>query len=353
LRKLNHKIIKRLLVDEDFKNWVFDPNPYNSKRWNDWLSRNSSYEQEFNYARNIVLGMDFKNNIETPPQSHKDQILQNILEPSNQKKVVDFDLRHAANNRASLLIRITRIAAALVIALSVSIYLLTRPAEVEEDATVTLITKENPKGQKSKMQLPDGTLVWLNAASKVTYKKDFGDTVRLVLLSGEAYFEVAEDASKPFIVRTDQLEVAALGTIFNVNSFQENGHTRVSLMEGKVKVSTLSGASQDSVVLSPGQLAMITSDAGQLQIDQYDEKSAFGWIDKVLYFKEADINSVFATLERWYDTKIMLVNEDKARTTKINAEFRDESLENVLIGLKYTLGYNYELREDKVVIKFN
>src|SRR5579871_20996 len=141
-----------------------------------------------------------------------------------------------------------------------------------------------PRGGEFRIILPDGTKVWLNSASSFRYPTVFVDQTRNVELSGEAYFEVAKDASKPFIVKTGYADVTVLGTHFNVNAYTEDGVARITLLEGSVKVN-------QSDILRPGQEATVNK-SGLVTKQNADTEMSVAWKDGLFIFRGATIYEV-------------------------------------------------------------
>ncbi|TKC65413.1 DUF4974 domain-containing protein [Pedobacter hiemivivus] len=170
-----------------------------------------------------------------------------------------------------------------------------------------------PKGGQYQVVLPDGSKVWLNAASSIKFPSDFvGLNQRKVQLIGEAYFEVAKDKSHPFIVQTDKQEVEVLGTHFNVNAYSDEELTKTTLLEGSVRVS-LDGNSNavhvtDAfVILKPGQQAVLA--AGPIKINQADTEEAVAWKNGYFKFNSESLSSIMRKLSRWYDVEVVYKGE--------------------------------------------
>jgi transmembrane sensor len=172
-------------------------------------------------------------------------------------------------------------------------------AGAEKDIAATgYNTIETPMGGQYKVQLPDGTNVWLNAASSLRYPTTFTGKQRLVTLTGEAYFEVVHNKTHPFIVKTATQDVTDIGTHFNINSYTDEPHTATTLLEGAVSVS----ADGKQQTLSPGQQSINTS--GSLKISQADINIATAWKDGQLAFHHTDIQNVLRQISRWYNISI-------------------------------------------------
>lgn len=156
-----------------------------------------------------------------------------------------------------------------------------------------------PKGGQYQIILSDGTHVWMNADSKLFYPKKFEGSIREVRLDGEAYFEVAENKEKPFVVKTENERVVVLGTHFNVNAYKEESTSRVSLIEGSVKVVLPNNYSK---VLHPGQQTLVEENQLSVQIINLDEVIA--WKKGEFMFNDENLESVMRKLARWYDLDI-------------------------------------------------
>jgi ferric-dicitrate binding protein FerR (iron transport regulator) len=189
-------------------------------------------------------------------------------------------------------------------------------------------TLTTPRGGQFRVVLPDGTAVWLNAATSLRYPTAFEGNERVVTLRGEAYFEVAENTAMPFRVQIDeQTAVEVLGTHFNIHAYSDENQISTTLLEGKVMM-TKSDASLRRVVLNPGQQAIIINDqlsvSKQVNIDQ-----VMAWKNGMFNFEDMDLPSVLRQLSRWYDVEI--VYEGKIPTRKFGGEMqRDLSLQQVL-----------------------
>jgi transmembrane sensor len=172
-----------------------------------------------------------------------------------------------------------------------------------------------PRGGQYQLTLPDGSKVWLNAASSIRYPVAFGNE-RRVELTGEAYFEVAKDARKPFHVVTPTQDVEVLGTHFNVNAYDNEPAVKTTLLEGSVKVvkrETANGK-QNSVILKPGQQAALEAHS-PLTIDHSpDLEQIMAWKNGFILFNKADIKSIMRQVERWYNVDVEFEGDIPQRT---------------------------------------
>jgi transmembrane sensor len=164
------------------------------------------------------------------------------------------------------------------------------------------LTASTPRGGQYQIVLPDGTKVWLNAATSLQFPQHFaGAKERRVVLIGEAYFEVAKDKAHPFIVKTAKQEVEVLGTHFNIDSYADESSVKTTLLEGSVRLRDL--RSNDTQLLKPGQQAVLNHKE-QLTVSEVDLDQAVAWKNGVFYFYRADLKSVMRQLARWYNVDV-------------------------------------------------
>ncbi|WP_345330369.1 FecR family protein [Mucilaginibacter defluvii] len=197
-------------------------------------------------------------------------------------------------------------------------------------------TVSTPKGGQYTVILPDGTRVFLNAASTITYPSHFAGNQRLVKLNGEAYFEVAKNKVMPFRVISNNQVVEVLGTHFNINAYTDEGSIKTTLLEGSVKVT--SGIS--SVTIKPGQQAVVNNNTLSSKQVDLDEETA--WKNGVFAFEDADLRSVMRQVSRWYDVDVVYddsLPDDKfygeiSRNSKLSEVFKILELNNFKFTLK-------------------
>ncbi|WP_349316248.1 FecR family protein [Chitinophaga sp. MM2321] len=188
-----------------------------------------------------------------------------------------------------------------------------------KSAVVSYNTLSTPKGGQYKLTLPDGTNVLLNAASSITYPTSFQGNARAVSITGEAYFEVTRDPSKPFTVKTYKDEIVVLGTSFNVNSYTDEPDVKTSLLEGSVHV--------NNIVLKPGEACR----SGKITTTDLDQDLA--WKNGVFNFHHVKLTDAMRQLSRWYDVDVRY--EGKHTDVEFGGEIsRKLTLNQVLSGLQ-------------------
>lgn len=201
-----------------------------------------------------------------------------------------------------------------------------------------------PIGGTYHLQLSDGTKVWINADSELEFPSSFENEERVVRVKGEAYFEVAKDPSRPFKVKVQGTTVEALGTAFNINTHLYQGLVKTILTEGKVKVSTESGAH----VIDAGYATI--SGADDVRVSKADVEEALAWKEGYFYFNGKNFKEILGEISRWYDVDLRLdvdINDDKYK----GGIKRSASIEAICEVLKDLTGYNVKIKNRTLVIE--
>ena len=163
-----------------------------------------------------------------------------------------------------------------------------------------------PRGGEYKLELADGTLVWLNSDSELRYPVKFAGSQRDVWLKGEGYFEVSKNPEKSFRVVVDDMIVKVLGTSFNINAYKDRGNILTTLVSGKVDIQDMSGKSL--VVMSPNQ--QVDFRYGKISVQEVDVTRFVSWIDGKFYFNDMTLENIMSQLQRWYDIEVFFVDEE-------------------------------------------
>ena len=202
------------------------------------------------------------------------------------------------------------------------------------------------KGQRASVILPDGTKVWLNSHTELTYNGDYGKGNRQVVLSGEGYFEVAKDTTLRFIVKAGEMEVEALGTTFNVKAYQEDGELTTTLFEGKVRTSV----GKDEVILKPDE--SLSFDKSSRRMIVSDDLAAYArmWKDNELVFKGATMEEVAVMLDRLYNVKVRFTSE-KVKHYRFSGVIKNNSLDNVIELISLTAPIMYKKVGGEIIIE--
>ncbi|MGY0041303.1 FecR family protein [Pedobacter sp. NJ-S-72] len=210
-------------------------------------------------------------------------------------------------------------------------------------------TIETPIGGQYQINLPDGTKVWLNAASSLKYPTQFAVNQRKVELKGEGYFEVSKDKKRPFIVITDQQQVQVLGTHFNVNAYKDENAIKTTLLEGSVKVSktTEPQNESDSKLLSPGQQATLKQ--ASFKVDQVDINNVVAWKNGYFTFGDEDLEVSMRKLSRWYNVDITY--DGKFDNISFGGTIsRSKSLAEVIKILELTRKMKFKIEGRRIIV---
>ncbi len=204
-------------------------------------------------------------------------------------------------------------------------------------------TISTPNGGQYKLTLSDGSKVWLNAASSIYYPVAFAVNERIVTITGEAYFEIAKDAAKPFKVKVNDAVVEVLGTHFNVNAYTNEPVIRTTLAEGSVKVSTKT----TKVILAPGQEAQLNQQ-GEIKTTAANLEETLAWKDGQFLFKDAPIENIMRQVERWYDADVVYENKP---ADHFNVELsRNVPVSKMLRFLELTNRVHFKIENKKIVV---
>ncbi|SMC87626.1 FecR family protein [Pedobacter africanus] len=207
---------------------------------------------------------------------------------------------------------------------------------------VELNTMTTPKGKQFSLVLGDGTKVWLNAASSITYPTAFVGNERKVDITGEVYFEVTHDAKKPFNVTVNGMNVQVLGTHFNINSYGDQGSIKTTLLQGSIKVS-IAGKTQ---MIKPGQQAQVSNENIRVASNT-DVAAVMAWKNGFFSFEGVDVKVLMKEISRWYDVEVIYQGEPK---DLFSGEIdRNLTLTQVLKGLADTK-VRYRIEEGKKLI---
>ena len=202
-----------------------------------------------------------------------------------------------------------------------------------------------PRGSRiATLTLSDGTKVWLNAGSSLTYPVLFTGSERKVSVTGETYFEVAPHAGKPFIVTKGSTEVAVLGTHFNVNAYEDEADMKITLLEGAVKVSS----GQEKALLAPGQMAVFHPGESVKVLHEADLEQVMAWKNGQFNFTDVNISTVMRELSRWYGVEVQYQEEVKEKFYMETD--RNTNVSNVLKILETTGGVHFHITGDKIIV---
>lgn len=214
----------------------------------------------------------------------------------------------------------------------------------EETGDRVFNTIRVPRGGEYYLQLPDGTRVWLNSESELTYEVSTGEGTREVQLVGEAYFEVARDECRPFQVVSKHSKIRVLGTKFNVSAYEDETDVVTTLVDGLVAVST----NKDSLVLKPGEQAR--SGKSGIDLRRVDASIYTAWKSGVFEFEEMSLEQITRQLERWYGVTFVYFGEDVKQITFTGAASRHGDLKVILGMIERLSRVKFTRSKDRILV---
>ncbi len=330
-----------------------------TKKMSDWWQVNTLVDNDFLEATYLLHlkrmkaeGYDFGDN---------DEIIEKQLsetEAAYSPKIVSY--KRTAVGLLSLLVLI------------LSAIFLTKTSRTVplEKLTATTGQVETANGSRTKILLPDGSSVWLNSGSKLTYKKDFHSGPREVFLTGEAFFDVVKNVDRPFTIHTNKIDVKVTGTQFNVKAYSNDKTTETSLITGSVEV-MLRNDSSTKYVLKPNDKLILQNDAAETKqkiqttvpdkmpptilvkqlthIKGSNDDVETSWTRNILSFEDEQFVEVANKMERWYNVHFVFKNK-KWQEWHLSGTFEDQSLQQAMDALVFSTGFNYKMEGDKVTI---
>jgi transmembrane sensor len=227
-------------------------------------------------------------------------------------------------------------------------------------------------GSRTDIVLPDGTKVWLNAGSKLTYDKTFEEAVRNVNLTGEAYFDVVHNPEKPFVIHTSAMDIKVLGTEFNVKSYPDESTTEASLIRGSIEV-TLKDKRAEKIVMKPNEKLVVSNEPkndfktlipakkslkhsdpiislGRLNYFSLDSTILeTSWVNNRLIFEDESFEQVATRMARWYGVDFEF-GDANIRKLRFTGNFKNESVEDALKAMQITADFSYRISSDKHIL---
>jgi len=323
-------------------------------------SKKNYAESEAAYIRHLVKYKDDFFHEESHPEVHPD-ITVAEEKPSILRRLITHKTRLALSLAAMLVI----VAGGYFLFIEKN-----NTGTVSPQAISSVVTKN---GNRTKVVLPDGSQVWLNAGSNLEYNNlVFNGELREVSLNGEAYFDVVKNTDKPFIIHTRKMDIKVLGTAFNVRSYNNEKIAEASLIRGLIEV-TLKDRKDQKIILKPNEKISIsteekatvpekspvikpkTSPAPQIVIKELQPNplnniiGEIAWTQNKLFFDAESLEEIGLLLERWFGKKVLIQNE-ALKTVRYTGNFENESLEEVLAYLKLSNPFNFRMENDTVII---
>lgn len=212
----------------------------------------------------------------------------------------------------------------------------------DTDTTENII--RTPRGGQFQVVLSDGSHVWLNTASSLTFPVKFNATHRTVKLTGEAYFEVAKNAKSPFLVVTANQQVKVLGTHFDINAYADEPETRTTLLEGKVNVITRS----KSIIIKPGEQAVLGK--SNMEVKPADVEEIMAWKNGLFLYNQQSLETIMRQVSRWYNVDVVFEDEDIKGQLFSGALSRFKNISEILEVLETTGSVHFKIEGRRVTV---
>lgn len=295
----------------------------------------------------------------------------------NKYETGSLNLDHSVENRKRRRLLWTGAAVAMTAAIIVFTLLSNNNQKNVSQEKIAQSEVSTKNGSRTKIQLPDGTSVWLNSSSKLVYdNENFGTTIREVSLTGEAYFDVVKNPNKPFVIHTAKMDIKVLGTAFNVKCYPGEKTTETSLIRGSVEV-TLKDR-QEKIIMKPNEKLILNNDeirpvkkmttvAKQNTVTEkenpiielrnhltlYPKDSSIvvetAWVENRLIFSDERLEDIAKKMERWYGVTIQ-INSDKLKRELLTGSFEKETIDQALNALQLTTGFYYKINKGIITI---
>ncbi|MGL4853380.1 MAG: FecR family protein [Phocaeicola sp.] len=241
-----------------------------------------------------------------------------------------------AKNRSRYLIPLLSVAALLTL-----VFLITFPATDKESDVLTQ-TIRIPAGQRAQMELPDGTLVWLNSQTQLTYDADFGKNERRVHLDGEAYFDVAHNKEVPFLVSTELMEVTVTGTKFDVQAYKGSNAFIARLVEGSIDLYTLKNNQKPLASLTKGNY--FSAKDGLYKVGELENHNDLAWMDGIYYFNDVPFEELLQKIGLYYNYTITVKSPAVLDGYRCTGKFKDlDGIEHILRVIQKDHSFTYKI----------
>ncbi|SFT52360.1 ferric-dicitrate binding protein FerR, regulates iron transport through sigma-19 [Algoriphagus locisalis] len=355
--KLNFSV-EDFVLDTAFREWILSPTAKRNLQWEEYIVRNPQSIEHIRIARQIVLNMPSKEFMlnERQVDSLWEKIDKNLDFKDLPREAKSFPINSSATisryttekSKYRINFQVLKVAALILLAFALGILYFTMP-EIEKKPEIKWLTYSTKPGVKSSVTLSDGSVVKLNAGSSIRYVQNFVGNTREVFLDGEAFFEVAHDTIKPFIVHTKDISTRAMGTAFNIQAGQ-NGKIIISLLTGKVEVKSQQ-VPEFLDYLTPGEQIQTVTMGKYWEKGSFEEDVVMAWLDQTIIFDSTPLPEAVEMLENWFGVKITLLNFNDQNLT-LSGKYKGETLKNILDGLSYTARFKYEIDGKQIKINF-
>lgn len=319
--------------DDDFRKWILSPDETTAIFWTNFINNFPEKREAVELGRQIVEVLVFE---ETAYRKEDDKDSLHSLKEYLSRKT----------KQRKLALWLKRAAAVLLLPLLMAgTYLYIHRLS---DETPPIVQHIVPLGEKSNVILSDGTRVWLNSGSTLSYESN-GKQVRKVHLTGEAFFDVTKNNKIPFLVETKNYVITVHGTQFNVNAYEDKAFSEIILKEGLIAI--LFGKTEE-VILKPGQRFFLNKEK-KYSLSDVNPDLYLNWKENTLRISNEELGDLIIRMERWYGITIQVEDFDKVKHLRYTLTIKTESLREMLELMKYVTPLSYEINGENVVLKYH
>ncbi|WP_372934181.1 FecR family protein [Mariniphaga sediminis] len=299
----------------------------------EWREASDENRQLFNDTFNVWEGMEH---------------LQSMKKYNSEKALITVNRKIETIKSPNLFTLLQKIAAVLILPLIITTLYFATKSPTSQMPETEWYTIKTPPGSRSEFLLPDGTKVYMNSKTTLSYPVAFNNATRDVKLKGEAYFEVAENKEQPFIVNTGKINIEVTGTEFKVSNYPEEHLTEIVLASGSINLFQGVYSNEKEIIHSmlPGEKASFWSNENKLYLDNVDVEKYISWKEGVLMFRDDSMSEVVRRLNRWFNVDIKLIGND-LEDYVYTATFENESLTQILDLLKMSAPIEYSIKPRK------
>ncbi|MGV8096098.1 MAG: FecR family protein [Mangrovibacterium sp.] len=331
--KYSDYTVEDFVQDADFRKWVLSDDEIASVFWTDFMKNFPDKKESIELAYQIVEALIIEEKACTE-EDYEDSL--HFLKEYLSRKIRQRK-RSLWWSRAA--------AVFLLPLLMAGTYLYLNLRTDESPQTIRHIV---PAGEKSNVVLNDGTSVWLNSGSTLSYETN-SRHVRKVRLAGEAFFEVVKNPKKPFLVETKNYTVKVYGTQFNVKTYDDMTCSETILKEGIV---TIFLEDREAVNLKPGQRFFLNKEK-RYEISDVNPDLYLNWKENILKISNEELESLVIRMERWYGVKIQIEDFERVKHLRYTLTIKTESLREMLELMKYVTPFSYEINGENVTLKYH
>lgn len=351
-----------------------------------WINESLRNKAYFEQLETVWNSVEIKSNIDKVSPERSWNELSRLIDKEDNK----LRITTSQQKRSFSLGLILRVAAVVLISFGLSWGTFHVYYQNELKQSEGMLEVRVEKGSKSIVKLTDGTTIWLNSETTIRYPDKFSNNQRDVYIEGEAFFEVAKDKTRPFIVHTSDMDMVVLGTSFNVKSYPDEGTIETTLIEGSLRIDKeLSSGTKQSISLEPNQRIIFIKEEGRILLmdlienkdlessdrkeelldkqnkseapvskrkeefihtENVDSEMFVSWKNNKLVFKDECFESIAVKLERWYDVKIIIENEE-LKNYSFSGTFENETAEQAISALQLATHFKYKFDKNKIVIE--